>query len=79
MVDLSSHFRPSPILRLSFTRDYKTGVPRMSNVLNNELGEEGHDGPSANHLANLAEEDTREEGGRTSVVGEGELRAVGGR
>ena len=79
MVDLSSHFRPSPILRLSFTRDYKTGVLRMSNVRKNELGEEGHDGPSANHLANLAEEDTRDGVGRTSVVGEGELRAVGGR
>ena len=79
MVDLSSHFRPSSILRLNFTRDYKTRVPRMSNVRKNELEEEGHGGPSPNHLANLAEEDTREEGGRTSVVGEGELRAVGGR
>ena len=79
MVDLSSHFRPSPILRLSFTRDYKTGVPRMSNVRNNELGEEGHDGPSTNHLANLAKEDTRDGFGRTSVADEGEMRAVGGR
>ena len=51
----------------------------MSNVRKNELEEEGHDGPSPNHLANLAEEDTREEGGRTFVVGEGEIRAVGGR
>ena len=51
----------------------------MSNVQKNGLGEEGHNGPSPNHLANLAEEDTREEGGRTSVVGEGELRAVGSR
>ena len=51
----------------------------MSNVRKNDLGEEGHDGPSANHLANLAEEDTRDGVGRTSVVGEGELRAVGGR
>ena len=78
MVDFSSHFRPSPILRLSFTRDYKTGVPRMSNVRNNALGEEGHDGPSPNHLANLAEEDTRDGVGRTSVADEGEIRAVGG-
>ena len=51
----------------------------MSNVQKNKIVEEGHDGPSPNHLANLAEEDTREEGGRTSVVGEGELRAVGSR
>ena len=51
----------------------------MSNVQKNEIVEEGHDGPSPNHLANLAEEDTRDGVGRTSVVAEGELRAVGGR
>ena len=50
----------------------------MSNVRKNELEEEGHGGPSPNHMANLAEEDTREEGGRTFVVGKGELRAVEG-